>query len=200
MSGDRAPGVRASPAAAGIPPGFAALLASAAAAACLAVMLAAPSAAHATTVRVAAPGAASGEGYRAAAKRRPCSSQNTIAFSGLLLFRVRHFGGIRCSVPTRTSCRAVLLRDRGGSLERVSTVRDRGPDRCSMASRLAESGRYSSGADFVERFDYRLRLRRKNLRWAGTTRFCPKRRDDGRTLICAGRHSTRAPLRSTVRH
>lgn len=165
---------------------------------CALALTATQAAAAEAPARVAPPVAAGAGGDFSAAARRPgCRSQNVIDFQGLLLaFRARHFGRLTCNVPTQLRCRAVLSDAQGP----VSRLGDRGRDRCSMASDYSSSKRYPTGAGFIERFVYRIKLRRARERWSGTTGFCPRRSRNQRVLFCRDSHRTNAPLRSVVRH
>lgn len=168
------------------------------AAACLAAM-ALPQSAAAEIVAVAPPTIGPKGAYttaaRAAARDDGCVSRNTIAFreTPLLRYRARHFGKIRCEVPTRIRCFAVLVETSSSPPRKVSEISARGRDRCRMASSFSTSDAYVAGTGFGEFFRYRLLLRKKRHRWAGTSSYCPKLKRDRRVLICQDVHRTLAP-------
>ena len=163
------------------------------------VALAAPASA-AATVPVAPPGG-SGDSFTAAAKAAAdpgCRSSNVIEFQRrptvLERYGVRHAGRVRCEVPIRSRCRATLFQgDR-----KVSEIGDRGRNRCRMGSNYF--GSFMSSAPFRQNYSYRLTLRRDGQRWAGTSQFCPKRRNNRRTLICRDSFSTVAPEPKVDKH
>jgi hypothetical protein len=161
--------------------------------------LAVPASAAADTVPVTPLGGSDGS-FAAAAKAAAdpgCRSSNVIEFRDPTLpppYAVRHAGRIRCEVPIRSRCHATLFQgDR-----KVSEIGDRGRNRCRMAS--SYFGAYKAGAPFRENYSYRLTLRRDGQRWAGTSNFCPKRRNNRRTLICRDSHATVAPQRDAEKH
>jgi opacity protein-like surface antigen len=164
--------------------------------ACL-TALAVPVAAGAAPVQVAPPGAG-GEGAfttaaRAAAANPGCLAKSVIDFQGQTRFKVRHTAQIRCSnVNVRVNCFAKLFRGN----ERISTLQDRGSDRCRDGSSFADSVRYAAGVQFTQNYRYEITLKNRRKQWAGTTRKCPKRTNDRRTLICKASHTTPAPERS----
>jgi len=163
------------------------------------VALAAPASA-AATVPVAPPGG-SGDSFTAAAKAAAdpgCRSSNVIEFQRrptvLERYGVRHAGRVRCEVPIRSRCRATLFR---GDVQ-ISQIGDRGRNRCTMGSNFF--GEHRPGSGFRQNYSYRLTLRRDGQRWAGTSQFCPKRRNNRRTLICRDSFSTVAPEPKVDKH
>jgi hypothetical protein len=163
--------------------------------ACL-TALAVPAAAGAAPVEVDPPGAR-GEGAFSTAARDPgCSARNIIGFredQGQARSRVRHAGVIRCTrINVRIVCSANLFR----GTTRISQLRSRGSDSCSIGSAFSESNRYPDGSRFTQKYRYELTLRNDRKRWSGTTRKCPKRSKDRRTLVCKASHSTTSPNRS----
>ncbi len=164
------------------------------------VVLAVPASAAADTVPVAPPGG-SGDSFTAAAKAAAdpgCRSTNVIEFQRnstvLERYAVRHAGRIRCEVPIRSRCHATLFRGDA----KVSEIGDRGRNRCTMGSRFF--GSHPPTVGFRENYSYRLTLRRDDQRWAGTSRFCPKRKNNRRTLICRDSHATVTPERDADKH
>jgi hypothetical protein len=165
---------------------------------CLALgSLAVPASVGAGTVPVAPPEPGSVDGFSPAARAAVssgCVSRNTIEFRGPALYEVRHYGRIRCEIPTRIRCSATLF----DANRQISEIGSRGRDRCFMASSFR--GGYPAGASFVERFRYRITLRREGQTWSRTTAYCPERTNHRRTLICRDSHRTKAPNRHTVTH
>ena len=166
------------------------------------VALAVPASASGATVPVAPP-AGSGDSFAAAAKAAAdpgCRSYDVIEFQarttplGQERFAVRHGGSIRCEVPIRSRCRATLFQGE----RKVSEIGGRGRNRCRMGSDYF--GAFQAGAPFRETYSFRLTLRREGQRWAGTSQFCPKRRNNRRTLICRDSHTTVAPQRDPDKH
>lgn len=158
--------------------------------------LALPAVAGAAPDEVAPPGG-EGEGTfstaaQTAATDPGCRAKNVIAFREVTVdrSRVRHSGLIRCSrVNVRIACAAKLFR---GNTP-ISDLRDRGSDRCRIGTPFAQSAPYRDGSSFTQKYRYELTLKNRRKQWAGTTRKCPERRNDRRTLICKGTHSTLAP-------
>lgn len=160
------------------------------------------------------PAAASSESTPPQPTPKDCLSRNTIEFNGLALYQVRHTMFMRCGVPVNLKCQATLFKEAGilHGLETVSTVRTRvndGSRSCTAASRYAPQnaglveGLFATDATnqgYRQRFRYELKLRRSGQTWSGTTGFCPRRKDGGRTLVCRDGHSTRSPRNSMVQH
>ncbi len=163
------------------------------------VALAVPASASGATVPVAPP-AGSGDSFAAAAKAAAdpgCRSYDVIEFPNPALpppYAVRHGGNIRCEVPIRSRCHATLFQGE----RKVSEIGGRGRNRCRMGSDYF--GAFQAGAPFRENYSFRLTLRREGQRWAGTSQFCPKRKNRRRTLICRGSHATVAPQPEVDRH
>ncbi len=163
------------------------------------VALAVPATA-AGTAPVAPPGDSGGYSATAfkAAADPGCRSFNVIEFrrrsTVLERYGVRHAGRVRCEVPIRSRCRATLFREG----VKVSEIGDRGRNRCTMGSNFF--GEHAPGIGFRENYSYRLTLRRDGQRWAGTSKFCPKRKNNRRTLICRDSHTTVAPEREPDKH
>ena len=165
------------------------------------VALAVPASAAAGTVPVAPPGDSGGYSATAfkAAADPGCRSSNVIEFEPRSTLpprthAVRHAGRVRCEVPIRSRCHATLFREG----VKVSEIGDRGRNRCTMGSNFF--GKYPAGIEFRQNYSYRLTLRRDGQRWAGTSKFCPKRRNNRRTLICRDSHTTTAPERAVEKH
>jgi len=164
------------------------------------VALAVPASAAAGTVPVAPPGG-SGDSFTTAAKAAAdpgCRSFDVIEFQRVSTVprkdAVRHAGRVRCQVPIRSRCHATLFQGE----RRVSEIGGRGRNRCRMGSDYF--GAFQAGAPFRENYSFRLTLRREGQRWAGTSQFCPKRRNNRRTLICRDSHTTVAPQRDPDKH
>lgn len=167
----------------------------------LGAALALPASASAGTIAVAPPELGPSGDYSAAAtgERDPgCRSRNAIEFreGARGRYRVRHVGRMVCGLPTRIACRAVLSH-RGETIAADSGV---GRDRCAMGSSFAESARYDAGEPFKDYFRYRIKLRNERQRWAGTSEYCPERRNRRRVLVCYDSFRTAAPNRAVVRH
>ncbi len=164
------------------------------------VALAVPASAVADTVPVAPLGGSDGS-FAAAATTLDdgCRTFNVIKFDQRTSlpepgYAVRHVGRVRCEVPIRSRCHATLFR---GDVK-VSEIGDRGRNRCRMGSNFF--GAYDAGVDFRENYKFRLTLRRDGQRWAGTSQFCPKRKNHRRTLICRDSHATEAPQPDVDKH
>jgi hypothetical protein len=161
-------------------------------------VLAVPTAA-ANAGEVAPPGAAA-KGTVSPASRAAadpgCEANNVIAFRGSEVpgFRVRHSSFLRCSnIRVRIRCSATLLHEG----EQISQIGDRGRDRCRVGTPFSESDLYPAGDGFTQNYHYKLTLLNRRQKWADTTRKCPRRKNERRTLICNASHSTTAPNRST---
>lgn len=125
-----------------------------------------------------------------------CEARNLIAFRGSDVpgFRVRHSSFLRCSnVRVRIRCSATLLHGD----EQLSQISDGGRDRCRIGTPFSESDRYPRGDEFTQNYHYKLTLLNRRQKWADTTRKCPRRKNERRTLICNASHATTAPNRST---
>jgi hypothetical protein len=123
-----------------------------------------------------------------------CEANNVIAFRGAATYRVRHSGDIRCSnVRVRIRCAASLLHEG----EQISQLNGRGRDRCQIGSTFAESEQYPAGDEFVQNYRYKLTLLNKRQKWSGTTRKCPRRKNERRTLVCHASQTATAPNRSS---
>ncbi len=166
------------------------------------VALAVPASASGATVPVAPPSGSS-DSFATAAKAAAdpgCRSYDVIEFQarttplGQERFAVRHGGNIRCEVPIRSRCHATLFQDS----QKISEIGNRGRNRCRMGSNFF--GGYDAGDGFRENYNFRLTLRRDGQRWAGTSSFCPKRKNHRRTLICRDSHATVAPKREVDKH
>jgi len=162
------------------------------------VALAVPASAAAAPV---APPGGSGGSFATAAKAAAdpgCRSFDVIEFRARTTppqtYKVRHAGRVRCEVPIRSRCHATLFQGE----RRVSEIGGRGRNRCRMGSDYF--GAFQAGAPFRENYSFRLTLRREGQRWAGTSQFCPKRKNRRRTLICRGSHATVAPQPEVDRH
>lgn len=161
--------------------------------ACLAA-LALPATAGAGAI--APPGSEAEEGFSTAARAAAdpgCRAKSVIAFRGEARFKVRHLSMIRCTnVRVRINCRANLLH----GTDSISRLRSNGRDRCRVGTPFAQSDRYEEGEPFTQRYRYKLTLRNRRQHWSGTTRKCPKRSNERRTLTCRSSHTTVAPRRS----
>ncbi len=159
-------------------------------------VLALPTAASGA-VEVAPPGA-DAKGTVSPASRAAadpgCEANNVIAFRGSTTYRVRHSGDIRCSnIRVRIRCSASLLHEG----QQISQLSDRRRDRCQIGSTFAESEQYPAGDEFTQNYRYKLTLLNKRQKWSGTTRKCPRRKNERRTLICSASLSATAPNRSS---
>jgi hypothetical protein len=129
-----------------------------------------------------------------AAANPGCEANNVIAFRGSTTYRVRHSGDIRCTnVRVRIRCSASLLHDG----QQISQLSDRGRDRCRFGSTFAESEQYLAGDEFTQNYHYKLTLLNKRQKWSGTTRKCPRRKNERRTLVCHASQTATAPNRSS---
>lgn len=162
------------------------------------VALAVPASAAAAPV---APPDAAGGSYAATARAAAdpgCRSSNVIAFDRVQTvparWAVRHAGRIRCEVPIRSRCAATLYkRD-----VKISEIANTGRNRCRVGTDFF--GSHPGGIAFTQRYSYRLTLRDRDQRWAGTSAFCPERRNERRTLICRDSHTTTSPQPSVDEH
>jgi hypothetical protein len=157
--------------------------------------------AGAAAAPVAPPGDAGGS-YAATARAAAdagCRSSNLIEFDQVQTlptprWAVRHAGRIRCEVPIRSVCWAALYkRD-----VKISEISNTGRNRCRVGTDFF--GSHPGGIAFTQRYSYRLTLRDRDQRWAGTSAFCPERRNERRTLICRDSHTTTSPQRSVDVH
>lgn len=166
------------------------------------IALALPGAASAAVERIAPPGAAASEGaFRSAAQDDGCRSANAIQFRDTafgLQHKVLHKGKIRCGLRTQIRCRATLVHL--PSMEAISRLEETGRNRCSMGSGFGASDRYSSGEGFEQSYSYRIKLRKKSQRWAGTSDYCPKRKNKRRVLVCKDDFATVAPTNARQTH
>ncbi len=155
-----------------------------------------PAVATGRTIDVAPPDSAT-TGAPSAASRTAadpgCRAKNVIAFRGEANFRVRHTGLLRCSnVNVRIRCSARLFHED----EQISQIASRDRNRCRIGTPFSDSDQYPAGEEFTQNYRYKLTLLNRRQEWSGTTRKCPKRSNERRTLTCRSSHTTTAPDRS----
>ena len=171
------------------------------AALCLCFAAALPATAAADPVEVAPLGSSASAGdVGAAGSNSGCVSRNVIAFSGddPGPFAVRHQGEIGCEAPLqRSECVARLFQVVGDVPAELNEERDSGQRQCAYNSGFF--GAFAEGDEFLERYTFKLTLKR-GFRWGKPSDGFCVRRNQNRQLVCSDSHQTSAPDREPDRH